>query len=217
MRSRLAIEAGAAAAQLRGYEATGREVSWADAAVNASAAANPRGREADLFNGLAERLAAEYNTEQNIVHWIDSHESLPNQRAYVNRSQVDESLQKLATAIVESADHGAPGTYQRPDPIKIGAVRDAMAQRLDDSRTGNPPADGPGTYGERLGRETAQAGIQAVNKAKQDAGLTRTLNLSIGAQAAPGTAPATTEQNGNTSQNPATHSQTKSTGLGGRG
>ncbi|WP_319041236.1 hypothetical protein [Kribbella solani] len=211
--SELVIETVALEARRLGMTETGRLPGWADAAMHGSALASG-GEEADLFNGLAERLGSEYTTQNNVGHRIDNRESLPNVRADVAQDDIDQALRRIATAIVE--DHQR--TSRRPDPDQISAVREAMAQRLAESRFGNLPADGPGTYGTRLGRETAEAGITAMKQVLREESLAHTVEHTLGAQAAPGTAPSAAEQNGNTSHNPAAAVKPpKSTGLGGRG
>ncbi|MDX2967647.1 hypothetical protein [Kribbella solani] len=200
--------------ELLNYEATGRDGTWSAAVMYASASVRAA-PEADVFNGLAERLAAEYNTDDNRGNWIDTHDALTNVRSDVTQSYADQSLTWIAVAIVKAED--IMRVHSRPDPAMVGVVRNAMVQRLADSRGGSGPADGPGTYGARLGRDTAEAGIGAIKQVFQEERMARLAEVGLGAQAAPGTAPAATEQNGNTSQKPATGRETKSTDLGGRG
>lgn len=194
---RKTLDAAAATTQLRAYEETGKDVSWSDAVMNASAAASwgwrdgrnlPSGPVGDLANGFATRLAEEYMREENIPHQIDNHESLPNVRAYMARGDVDETLRTAATSIVESADRGAPGEYKRPDQDKIAEVRNAMSDRLLNGRFDRAPADGPENFGRRLGYETADAGVQAINRImaeSRDNELARSVQHTLGAQPAP--------------------------------
>ncbi|GAA2840444.1 hypothetical protein [Kribbella solani] len=232
--ARLTLEAATVANQLRAYEENGTRLPWADAAMQVSAAARltssaaaasyaglvkprPDGPEADLFNGVAERLVEEYHQGADDLR-LEDDDSLPQVRFYVAFGESG-ALDRLAETISGAESSGLSADhYSRPERTQmLVRAHDAMAKRLDDSRTGNPPADGPGTYGTRLGRETAEAGIQAIRQVVKDQELTRTIDRGLGAQAAPGTAPAATEQNGNTSQKPATGRETKSTDLGGRG
>ncbi|MET9318276.1 hypothetical protein ABZX12_41225 [Kribbella sp. NPDC003505] len=122
-----AVEAAASATQLRVYEATGEQVSWSDAAMNACAGrSGPLG---DLVNGFTERLAEEYMRPEDVGHWIDNHESLPNVRAYLARPDAGMSLERAATSIVEAADRGGSGLYQlaRSGQDRQRAARDEPA------------------------------------------------------------------------------------------
>ncbi|WP_328999784.1 hypothetical protein OHA18_35755 [Kribbella sp. NBC_00709] len=199
---RRALDATGAAMQLRAYEKDGQEVTWSDAVMNASAAVSmgwrqnerwadlPKGPLGDLSDGFAQRLAEEYIRPDNVGHWIDNTEFLPNVRAYMARGDVGETLTASATSIVEAADRGAPGEYRRPDPDKIADVRNAMSQRLLEGRYESSPAvgDEDQNFAYRLGYATADAGVKAMNatlEAGNDNDLARSVQHTLGAQPAP--------------------------------
>jgi hypothetical protein len=201
------LDATAAEAQLRTFEDTGQEASWSDAVMHSSAVASmgwrqgqwdniPKGPVGDVAKGFSARLAEEYMRPEQVGHWIDAHESLPNVRAYMTRADVEKTLENAAATIVEVADRGQPGEYKRPDPEKIAQVRNAMSQGLLDGRYASSPAAGQDTspgnadqnLGWRLGYETADAGVKAMNEilaAGNDSELARSVQHTLAAQPAP--------------------------------
>ncbi|WP_432894045.1 hypothetical protein ACQPYH_21550 [Kribbella sp. CA-245084] len=201
---RRALDATGAAMQLHAYEQNGQEVTWSDAVMNASAAASmgwrhnnerwadlPKGPLGNLADGFAQRLAEEYIRDDNVGYHIDTTEFLPNVRANMARGDIDQTLESAATSIVTSADPGERGSkWHSPDPDTVAEVRNAMSQRLLEGRYESAPAVevDEQNFAYRLGYATADAGVKAVNEgiaARPDAELARSVQHTLGAQAAP--------------------------------
>jgi len=234
---RRALDATGATMQLRAFEQDGRDVPWSDAVMNASAAAAmrwrassngrwadlPKGPLGDLSEGFAQRLAEEYNRDDNIGFHIDNTDWLPNVRAQMARGDVDRTLENAARSIVTSADPGPNGErWHHPDPDKVAEVRNAMSQRLLVGRYEGAPAvgDQEQNFAYRLGYATADAGVKAMNASlatEADPELARSVRHTLDAQPAPrATAPA--ERTDGAAAGTGTSSgQVKTSGVGPRG
>ncbi|MEV6271760.1 hypothetical protein AB0L64_31655 [Kribbella sp. NPDC051936] len=204
---RRALDATGATMQLRGYEQTGREATWSDAVMNASAAVSmpgpraerwtglPQGPLGNVADGFAQRLSEEYMFEKGRMGFlIDNTDFLPNVRSQMARGDVDKTLETAAKAIVTSADPGENGErWHHPDPGAVSDVRNAMSRQLLDGRYGSPPASGNDAvadqnFGFRLGYATADAGVKAMNEfltERNGSELARSVQHTLGAQPAP--------------------------------
>jgi len=208
------------------YERTGQYAEWSDAAMRASAGVSihgrvgrfadvPAGEVADVARAFSERLAEEYGGEERIPHQIDSHESLPNVRAYMTRGSVDETLESAAISIVESADPPAPETYSRPDPAAIKTVRDAMSAAMVAARDDRSPAAGEENLGRRIGFAAAEAGVKAMNGVLANRELAQSVQKTMGPHATQAGASVSTTVDGAAAR--PTTPATQSKGLGSRG
>ncbi|WP_410792029.1 hypothetical protein [Kribbella sp. C-35] len=204
---RKALDATGATMQLRAYEDTGRDASWSDAVMNASAAVSmpgpngqrwtglPKGPLGNLADGFAQRLSEEYMFEKGRMGFlIDNTDFLPNVRAQMARGDVDKTLESAAKNIVTSADPGEHGErWHHPDPDAVSDVRNAMSQQLLDGRYGSPPAAGneavaDQNFGFQLGYATADAGVKAMNEflaERKGSELARSVQHTLGAQPSP--------------------------------
>jgi hypothetical protein len=210
------------------YELTGQYAEWSDAAMKASAGVSihgrvgrfadvPAGRVNDVAVAFSERLAEEYMGEERNPHQIDSHESLPNVRAYMARGNVDETLETAALAIIESADPPQPPRFTMPDAATIKTGRDAMSEAMVAARDDRSPAAGEENLGRRIGFAAADAGVKAMNRVLADRELAQSVQKTMDPHAARSDASVTTAVDGAAAR-PASQALTQSKGgLGSRG
>jgi hypothetical protein len=114
----------------------------------------------EVARGFAERLSeSPYEWQQETVNQIDTGELMTT----LATGDVDETLKRAATVIVEASDRASGGPDRAPDPQAVAQVSSRMRYTMGQVQMGlqhAPPGD---NFAHRLGLAAADEGLYAMD------------------------------------------------------
>ena len=119
----------------------------------------------EVARGFAERLSkSPYEWQQDTVNQIDTGELMTT----LATGDVDETLERAATVIVEASDRASGGPDRAPDPQAVAQVSGRMRYAMGQVQMGlqhAPPGD---NFAHRLGLAAAEEGLYAMDHVIRD-------------------------------------------------